>query len=83
MPAKTAQIKLTPTPEFAAWFADYRKQNNMTESEALVTLLSEAVAEKGYRGAISKRWGTYDRELKQAMEVADRVTNFGRNEPAE
>jgi hypothetical protein len=83
MPSTMKRINITPTPEFRAWLEAYADENNMELVEALLSFASEGIKEAGFDGKITNQRGKYERELTQAMEVADRVTNYGRNDPAE
>lgn len=83
MPAKTPQIKLTPTPEFAAWFKAWRQESDLTESEAMDYLVSATAAQLGFTGQIMNKRGTYDRALAGIVKRADELTDYGRNDPSE
>lgn len=83
MPAKNRRIRLTPTKEFLDWFEPFAKKMGMTDGEALAFLCKEKAEELGFNSSIMNGRGTYERELAAAMQDADAVTDFGRNDPAE
>lgn len=83
MPSMMKRISITPTPEFRAWLENYARENGMELVEALLSLAEDGIAEAGFTGKISKGRGEYNRELKRAMAVADRVSDYGRNDPSE
>lgn len=81
MPPKTKQLKLTPTPEFLKWFQEFRSGLDMTEGEALAWLIRLSAQENGFEGDVMNFRGKYDRELAGLMKYADKVTDFGANDP--
>lgn len=76
------RITVNITSEFKTFLEYYAQEHGFKSvSEALVSLASDSVREAGFEGQIMLGRGKYQREVEAIMAEADRLTDYGRNDP--